>query len=60
MRTRFGPTLSVPYSIEINDLPAMIFYQEPHRAFEETSIGQFDEMPLSENHPLVMGIMYHS
>ncbi len=60
MRTRSGPILSVPYPIEINDVPAMISRQEPHRAFEQMIIDQFDEMlRLSEKYPLVMGVTCH-
>ena len=32
MRTRSGPLLSVPYSLEINDLPALVFRQHCGRA----------------------------
>ena len=60
MRTRSGPILSVPYPVEINDVPAMISRHEPHRAFEEMIIDQFDEMlRLSEKYPLVMGVTCH-
>ena len=34
MRTRSGPILSVPYSIELNDSPALVFRQDSARAFE--------------------------
>ena len=60
MRTRAGPILSVPYSIELNDSPAIVFRQHHHRAFEEMIVDQFDEMLLqSERRPLVMTIVLH-
>ncbi|MGI9424187.1 MAG: polysaccharide deacetylase, partial [Hyphomicrobiaceae bacterium] len=60
MRTRSGPILSVPYPVEINDVPAMISRQESHRGFETMIIDQFDEMlRLSEKYPLVMGVSCH-
>jgi allantoinase len=60
MRTRSGPILSVPYPIEINDSPAMIFRQHSGREFEEMIVDQFDEMlRRSEKYPLVFGISVH-
>ena len=60
MRTRSGPILSVPYPVEINDVPAMISRQETHREFETMIIDQLDEMlRLSEKYPPVMGISCH-
>ena len=35
MRTRAGPILSVPYPIEINDLPALVFRRHTGRQFAE-------------------------
>ncbi len=60
MRTRSGPILSVPYPLEINDMPAMITRQHSGRDFEEMIIDQFDEMlRLSEKYPLVCAISCH-
>ncbi len=60
MRTRAGPILSVPYSIEINDSPALVFRQHSAREFEEMMIDQFDEMLLqSERRPLVFTVVLH-
>jgi allantoinase len=60
MRTRAGPILSVPYSIEINDSPAQVFRQHTGRDFEQMIIDQFDEMlRQSEKYPLVFNIVLH-
>lgn len=60
MRTRSGPLLSVPYSIEINDSPAMVFRQQAAADFEKMMIDQFDEMLLqSAKWPLVYTIVLH-
>ena len=60
MRTRAGPILSVPYSIEINDSPAMVFRQHTAREFEEMMIDQFDEMLSQSVHrPLVYTAVVH-
>ena len=60
MRTRAGPILSVPYSIELNDSPALVFRQHSARAFEEMIVDQFDEMLLqSERRPLVFTVVLH-
>ena len=60
MRTRAGPILSVPYSIEINDSPAIVFRQHSAREFEEMMIDQFDEMLVqSERRPLVYTVVLH-
>lgn len=60
MRTRAGSLLSVPYSIELNDSPAMIFRQQSAEDFESMMIDQFDEMLLqSRKWPLVFTIVLH-
>ncbi|HEX3863512.1 MAG TPA: polysaccharide deacetylase family protein [Stellaceae bacterium] len=60
MRTRAGPILSVPYPIEINDLPAMIYRHHTGRQFARMIIDQFDEMlEQSAKYPLVFGIALH-
>jgi hypothetical protein len=60
MRTRSGPILSVPYSIEVNDSPVMIFRQQGAAEFERMMIDQFDEMLLqSRKWPLVYTIVLH-
>ncbi|MGH7094269.1 MAG: polysaccharide deacetylase family protein, partial [Stellaceae bacterium] len=42
MRTRSGPILSVPYPIEINDSPALIYRRHSGREFAEMIVDQFD------------------
>lgn len=60
MRTRAGPILSVPYPIELNDSPAMIFRQHTGQDFEAMMIDQFDEMlERSRQYPLVCGFVSH-
>ena len=60
MRTRSGPLLSVPYSIELNDSPAMVFRQHAARDFEDMIVDQFDEMLLqSAKWPLVFTVVLH-
>ncbi len=60
MRTRAGPILSVPYSIEINDSPALVFRQHSAREFEEMMTDQFDEMLVqSERRALVYTVVLH-
>ncbi len=60
MRTRSGPLLSVPYSIELNDSPTLVFRQESAMAFERMMIDQFDEMLVqSKKRPLVYTLVVH-
>jgi len=60
MNTRSGPILSVPYSLEVNDSPTLVFRQESAAAFEKMMIDQFDEMLLqSRKWPLVCTIVIH-
>ena len=62
MRTRSGgKLLAVPYSQEINDIPAVVARHESHKAFADMIIDQFDEMLMqaSEDCPLVLGIALH-
>jgi peptidoglycan/xylan/chitin deacetylase (PgdA/CDA1 family) len=60
MRTRQGRILSVPYSIEVNDSPALVFRQQAARDFEDMIIDQFDEMLVqSARRPLVFTLVVH-
>ncbi len=60
MRTRAGPILSVPYSIELNDSPALVFRQHSGREFADMITDQFDEMlQQSRRYPLVCSIVLH-
>jgi peptidoglycan/xylan/chitin deacetylase (PgdA/CDA1 family) len=60
MRTRSGPILAVPYPLEINDSPALVFRQHSGREFADMIVDQFDEMlTQSAKRPLVFGISVH-
>jgi allantoinase len=60
MRTRSGPLLSVPYSVEVNDSPTIVFRQESVANFEKMIVDQFDEMLLqSRKWPLVYSLALH-
>ncbi|MBS9721807.1 polysaccharide deacetylase family protein [Tianweitania sp. BSSL-BM11] len=60
MRTRGGHILSVPYSVELNDSPSMVFRQESIASFECMIIDQFDEMLFqSAKRPLVFSLITH-
>lgn len=61
MRTRSGPILSVPYSVEVNDSPSLVFRQEAMASFERMIMDQFDEMlHQSAKRPLVCTVVLHS
>jgi peptidoglycan/xylan/chitin deacetylase (PgdA/CDA1 family) len=60
MRTSSGPILSVPYSVEINDSPAMVFRHHTGADFEQMIVDQFDELlDQSTKYPLVCSIVLH-
>jgi len=60
MRTRAGPILSVPYPLEINDSPALVFRRHTGRQFGEMIVDQFDEMlEQSRKYPLVFTVSAH-
>ncbi|HTV46020.1 MAG TPA: polysaccharide deacetylase family protein [Stellaceae bacterium] len=60
MRTRSGPILSVPYPLELNDSPSLVFRRHTGRQFAEMVIDQFDEMLVqSRKYPLVFAVSVH-
>src|SRR5579875_1346163 len=60
LRTRAGPILSVPYPIELNDLPALVLRHHSGREFAQMVIDQFDEMlARSHKYPLVFAVALH-
>ena len=60
LKTRAGPLLSVPYPIELNDLPALVTRHHTGRQFAEMVIDQFDEMrDQSKKYPLVFSVALH-
>ncbi len=61
MKTRSGPLMSLPYPLEINDLPQILVRRHTAVQFEEMIIEQFEEMlDQSEQQPLVCGIALHT
>src|SRR5690606_33504380 len=55
------PILSMPYPIELNDQPAVVYRQNTAVEYADMIIDNFDEMlKRSENSPLVMAISLHS
>jgi allantoinase len=61
MNTRSGKILSVPYPIEVNDSPAIVFRHHSAREFADMIVDQFDEMlRQSENQSLVCPISLHT
>jgi hypothetical protein len=60
LRTRAGPILSVPYPIEINDSPALVYRQHSGREFADMMVDQFDELlEQSRKWPLVFSVSLH-
>ena len=60
LRTRSGPILSVPYPVEINDTPALLFRQHSASEFCDMIVDQFEEMiEQCTKHPLVYNISIH-
>ncbi len=60
MRTRSGPILSVPYPLELNNSPSLVFRRHTGRQFAEMIVDQFDEMlAQSKKYPLVFAVSVH-
>ncbi|HEY8609662.1 MAG TPA: polysaccharide deacetylase [Roseomonas sp.] len=60
MRTRSGPILSIPYSVELNDSPALVYRQHSGREFADMIVDHFDELlHQSARYPLVCSIVLH-
>ena len=60
LRTRAGPILSVPYPIEINDSPALLYRHHSGREFADMMVDQFDELlEQSRKWPLVFSVSLH-
>ena len=61
MKTRAGKILSVPYPIEVNDSPAIVFRNKSAAEFGDMIVEQFEEMLLqSEKQALVCPIALHT
>jgi hypothetical protein len=60
LRTRSGPILSVPYPLELNDSPSLVYRRHTGRQFAEMIVDQFDEMlDQSRKYPLVFAVSVH-
>lgn len=60
MRTRTGPILALPYSVEINDSFVLVHRQRSAREFADMLIDQFDELVEEcTEYPLVCAIGLH-
>lgn len=60
MRTRAGPILALPYSVEINDSFVLVHRQRSAREFADMIVDQFDELVEEcDDHPLVCAIGLH-
>ena len=61
MRTRSGPILSMPYSVEVNDSPAIVFRLDNTAEYADMMIDQFDELlRRSKKHPMVASFPLHT
>lgn len=62
MSTRAGPLLSVPYPLEINDLPAQISRGATARDFEAMALDQLEELQAQAagGTPVVCGLSLHT
>lgn len=59
--TKHGPLLALPYPIELNDQPAIVFRRDTTAAFFEAAIDQFDEMrETAVRFPGVYALSLHS
>lgn len=59
-RTRAGPILSVPYPLELNDQPAIVFRQDTAKEYADMIIDHFTEMlRSSDKYPAVCSISLH-
>lgn len=61
MNTRSGDILLMPYTLEINDSPAMAFKNHSARDFADMIVDQFEEMvEQCEKQPLVCSVVLHT
>lgn len=61
MKTRTGRILSVPYPIEVNDSPAIVFRHHTAQEFADMIVDQFEEMLLqSTQQALVCPVALHT
>lgn len=61
VRTPTRPVLAMPYPIELNDQPAIVYRRNTAAEYEEMLVDNFDEMlRRSEDAPLVYAISIHT
>jgi hypothetical protein len=59
-RTRAGPILAVPYTLELNDQPAIVFRRDTAKDYADMIIDHFTEMlRASDKYPSVCVISLH-
>ncbi len=60
MKTRHGPVVAMPYSMEVSDLPMMVVHQHESSAWLERARDQFDRLYREgETQPRVMSMSMH-
>jgi peptidoglycan/xylan/chitin deacetylase (PgdA/CDA1 family) len=60
IRTERGPLVSVPYTLELNDIPMMVIQHHESRAWVERCVDQFDRLYAEgARNPRVMALAVH-
>ena len=60
LRTTAGPLVSVPYTLELNDIPMMVLQHHASRAWVERAKDQFDRLYAEgAKNPRVMALAVH-
>ena len=61
MKTKKGKILSIPYPVEINDAPAMLYRHHTPEQFARMFMDQLDVLlEESEKYPVVCGLSLHT
>ena len=61
MSTRAGPLMSIPYSHEVNDVPAIVMHDLPARDFAEMMVDNLaEQLEQSQNQSLVAAVVLHT
>lgn len=61
MSTRSGPLMSIPYSHEVNDVPAIVMHDLPARDFAEMMVDNLaEQLEQSQNQSLVAAVVLHT
>ena len=60
IRTTSGPLVTLPYSVELNDIPMMMVQHHPARELYDRTMDQFNRLYLEAEHGArIMGIAVH-